>query len=148
MHLRIPANGNLLGVVTAQMAGTEARRCSAMLQYVCDNCGAVKGEPEEWVLGFAAERLGISEARREITIAPRWDENRAVQWFAVHFCSIECKDEYIDRLFGTQTVSDDVEVVEHATVTPASERKTKITRSRATPRTATTTRRTIKKRKP
>lgn len=123
-----------------------------MLQYVCDNCGAVKGESEEWVLGFAAERLGISEARREITIAPRWDENRAVQWFAVHFCSIECKDEYIDRLFGTQTVaegiSEDVEVVEHATTSPVTARKTKITRSLATPRTKVTTRRTIKKRKP
>lgn len=71
-----------------------------MLQYVCDNCGAVKGQDETWILGFAAERLGARAARREVTIAPAWDENRAVQWFAVHFCSEECKDTYVERLFG------------------------------------------------
>jgi hypothetical protein len=71
-----------------------------MLQYVCDNCGRVKGDRETWILGFAAERLGARAARREITIAPVWDENRAVQWFAVHFCSEECKDTYVARLFG------------------------------------------------
>jgi hypothetical protein len=71
-----------------------------MLRYVCDNCGNVKGDDETWILGFAAERLGARAARREITIAPVWDENRAVQWFAVHFCSEECKDNYVERLFG------------------------------------------------
>jgi hypothetical protein len=71
-----------------------------MLQYVCDNCGTVKAEGESWILGFAAERLGARAARREVTIAPAWDENRAVQWFAVHFCSVECKDTYLERLFG------------------------------------------------
>jgi|tagenome__1003787_1003787.scaffolds.fasta_scaffold19946126_1 hypothetical protein len=71
-----------------------------MLQYVCDNCGTVKAQGESWILGFAAERLGARAARREVTIAPAWDENRAVQWFAVHFCSVECKDTYLERLFG------------------------------------------------
>ena len=71
-----------------------------MLQYVCDNCGNVKGQDDIWILGFAAERLGARAARREVTIAPAWDENRAVQWFAVHFCSEECKDTYVERLFG------------------------------------------------
>jgi hypothetical protein len=71
-----------------------------MLQYVCDNCGIVKGQHDIWILGFAAERLGARAARREVTIAPAWDENRAVQWFAVHFCSEECKDTYVARLFG------------------------------------------------
>lgn len=71
-----------------------------MLQYVCDNCETVKGQGESWILGFAAERLGARAARREVTIAPAWDENRAVQWFAVHFCSVECKDIYLQRLFG------------------------------------------------
>lgn len=72
-----------------------------MLQYVCDNCERVKADDEEWVLGFAVERLGVRAARREVTIAPVWDENRAVQWFAVHFCSEECKDSYLEKLFGT-----------------------------------------------
>ena len=71
-----------------------------MLQYVCDNCGTVKRQDDIWILGFAAERLGARAARREVTIAPAWDENRAVQWFAVHFCSEECKDTYLERLFG------------------------------------------------
>lgn len=71
-----------------------------MLQYVCDNCAAVKDEKDDWILGFAADRLGVRAARREVTISPLWDENRAVQWFAIHLCSEECRDEYLARLFG------------------------------------------------
>src|SRR3954452_18407502 len=95
-----------------------------MLQYVCDNCGTVKGQRDNWILGFAAERLGARAARREVTIAPVWDENRAVQWFAVHFCSEECKDTYVARLFGeapegaTEIVKSEVISKKRRTLTP------------------------------
>ncbi len=71
-----------------------------MLQYVCDNCGAIKGENDVWILGFAADRLGLRAARREVKISPTWDENRAVQWFAIHMCSELCRDQYLAALFG------------------------------------------------
>jgi hypothetical protein len=86
-----------------------------MLQYVCDNCGTVKEQRDNWILGFAAERLGARAARREVSIAPAWDENRAVQWFAVHFCSEECKDTYLERLFG-ETPEGATEVVKSKVV--------------------------------
>jgi hypothetical protein len=35
-----------------------------MLQYVCDGCGNIKQHGEVWILGFAAERLGVRGAAR------------------------------------------------------------------------------------
>lgn len=108
-----------------------------MLQYVCDNCAVVKEPGEHWLLGFAVEQLGAVSARREIAMAPRWDENRAVQWFAVHFCSVECKDEYIAKLFGDVAVDEVEEVISAKTVTPTVKRKTTVTQSkRGTVRTS------------
>lgn len=71
-----------------------------MLQFVCDTCGSVKQAGEPWLLGFAVERLATSAISRDISFAPAWDENKAVQWFAVHFCSADCKDTYVAKLFG------------------------------------------------
>lgn len=71
-----------------------------MLQFVCDTCGNIKEDGEPWVLGFAVERLAATAISRDITFAPAWDENKAVQWFAVHFCSAACKDTYVAKLFG------------------------------------------------
>jgi hypothetical protein len=101
-----------------------------MLQYVCDNCGAVKGEGEIWILGFAADRLGVRAARREVTISPAWDENRAVQWFAIHLCSEECKDTYLERLFG-DVQAGSTEVIESRLVSdePISVAPKKVTKS-------------------
>jgi hypothetical protein len=82
-----------------------------MLQYVCDTCGMIKGDTDPWILGFAVERLGVHSAAREISLAPAWDENRAVQWFAVHFCSARCKDEYIDRLFNEPASEEVIETL-------------------------------------
>ncbi len=79
-----------------------------MIQYVCDNCGRLMHQGDNWILGFAAENVGVTSARREITIAPAWDEMRAREWLAVHFCCTECKDEYTQQLFGTEPVESEV----------------------------------------
>lgn len=70
-----------------------------MLQFVCDYCGAVRGPAEIWITGLAAENVGTQAARREIVIDPAWRHERAVQLLAVHFCSVECKDNYVAQLF-------------------------------------------------
>jgi hypothetical protein len=70
-----------------------------MLQFVCDYCENVKLPGEVWVVGMAAENVGTKAARREVVIDPAWRRDRAVQPFAVHFCSIECKDRYMAELF-------------------------------------------------
>ena len=53
-------------------------------------------------MGVAAEAVGVTSARREVTIQSEWDSATAVHPLAVHFCSIECKDEYMARLFAPE----------------------------------------------
>ena len=73
-----------------------------MIQYVCDTCSVVKGAGEVWLVGLAADAVGVTSARREVTIQSDWDRTTAVHPLAVHFCSIECKDEYMARLFAPE----------------------------------------------
>ncbi len=74
-----------------------------MIQFGCDSCGAVKEPSEVWILGLAAEAVGAASARREVTILSTWERPNAVHPLAVHFCSAECKDDYLARLFGPET---------------------------------------------
>ncbi|PYX09650.1 MAG: hypothetical protein DMG88_05270 [Acidobacteria bacterium] len=69
-----------------------------MLQFVCDSCGAIKLDSETWIVGMAAEAVGT--ARREVTIQSAWDRATAMHPLAVHFCSIQCKDDYMAQLFA------------------------------------------------
>jgi hypothetical protein len=70
-----------------------------MLQFVCDYCGNVKQPDETWITGMAAENVGLQAARREAVIDPAWRYERAILPLAVHFCSTDCKDNYLARLF-------------------------------------------------
>jgi hypothetical protein len=70
-----------------------------MLRFACEWCKRLKEPDEKWVLGFAAENLGVTASRREVTILSQWDPDRSVHPFAVHFCSIEHKDKYMAALF-------------------------------------------------
>jgi len=71
-----------------------------MIRFQCESCGRLKGDGEAWILGFAAENIGVTSARREISIASSWDHPRAVDALAVHFCSDECRGTYMSALFG------------------------------------------------
>jgi hypothetical protein len=71
-----------------------------MLQFVCDSCRRVKLPEEIWINGMAVENVGTQAARREVVVDPAWRRDRAVQPFAVHFCSIECKDRFLTELFN------------------------------------------------
>lgn len=71
-----------------------------MIQFLCDNCSSIKEPGEVWVLGLAAEAVGVTAARREVTILSGWDWDNSVHPLAVHFCSEACKQSYVDRLFG------------------------------------------------
>jgi hypothetical protein len=77
-----------------------------MIDFVCDTCSAVKEPDEEWILGLAAEAVGPVSARREVNIQSTWTREAALHPLAVHFCSIQCKDEYMARLFGTEPVAE------------------------------------------
>ena len=84
-----------------------------MIQYLCDTCSAAKAPEEAWLVGLAADAVGVTSARREVTIQSEWDRTTAVHPLAVHFCSIECKDEYMARLFTPEGPVEEV-VVERA----------------------------------
>jgi hypothetical protein len=71
-----------------------------MLRFVCDYCTNVKEPDETWINGIAAENVGTQAARREVIVDPTWRRERATLPFAVHFCSIECKDGYMGELFS------------------------------------------------
>lgn len=73
-----------------------------MLQYACDWCRTVKKPEEAWLLGLAAEEMGVTGARREVTMVSGWTRDRSVHPFAVHFCCEDCKDNYIAALFETR----------------------------------------------
>lgn len=80
-----------------------------MIEFLCDSCTRAKDPNEPWILGLAAEAVGITAARREVTILPNWNREQAVHPLAVHFCSEECKENYIEKLFGNGTAPEGVE---------------------------------------
>ena len=73
-----------------------------MIHFACDSCRRVKSSNQIWLLGLAAETVGVVATRREVTILPIWDRDQAVHRLAVHFCSEECKDKYVAKLFGQE----------------------------------------------
>jgi hypothetical protein len=105
-----------------------------MVRFECDWCRVLKEPDETWIVGYAAENVGVTAARREVTVLAKWDRDRAVHPFAVHFCSIEHKDNYMAALFdATPTV-----VVEKVNVRNGSSERSVVTR---TAKKRTTTRR-------
>ena len=78
-----------------------------MIQYVCETCSAVKGPDEVWIVGLAAEAVGAISARREMNIQSAWNRATALHPLAVHFCSTQCKDEYMARLFPPEAPAEE-----------------------------------------
>ncbi|HUR36178.1 MAG TPA: hypothetical protein VM009_00065 [Terriglobales bacterium] len=71
-----------------------------MVRFECDGCGTIKKNGEPWIMGFAAENIGVTAARREVTISDVWDDRAAREWLAVHFCSDDCRADYMGKVFG------------------------------------------------
>ncbi len=82
-----------------------------MVRFECDSCRRLKESGEDWILGFAAENIGVTAARREITIASRWDGEHAFDHLAVHFCSDPCRRAYMARLFGEEPSPAEVDFI-------------------------------------
>jgi hypothetical protein len=99
-----------------------------MLEFSCDYCGNFKQPDETWINGVAAENVGTQAARREVVIDPAWRRERALLPLAVHFCSVECKDNYLSELFNKPATLLEVESAE---VEPATGRR--VVRARKKP---------------
>jgi hypothetical protein len=87
-----------------------------MLRYECDFCHRLKEKGEIWILGFAAESIRVTAARREVKILPQWDEARAVDYLAVHFCCEQCRQNCMATLFSEESA--EAEIVEEVAVVP------------------------------
>ena len=87
-----------------------------MILFGCDWCGTIKRPEETWIQGLAAESIGVTAARREITILPAWDQARACHPLGVHFCSVEHKHNYMAALFETEALPAETVIEEEATV--------------------------------
>lgn len=83
-----------------------------MLQFVCDYCASLKQTNDTWINGLAVENIGTRAARREVVIDPTWRYERVILPLAVHFCSVECKDNYLAELFDKAPSRLEVESVE------------------------------------
>jgi hypothetical protein len=93
-----------------------------MIQFVCDTCRAVKQPDEAWIVGHAAEAVGAVSARREVTIQSLWDRTNTLHSLAVHFCSVQCKDEYMAQLFGAEPRVEEIVVERTAPAEVVAER--------------------------
>ncbi len=111
-----------------------------MLEFSCDYCGDLKKPNETWINGVAAENVGTQAARREVVVDPAWRRERALLPLAVHFCSVECKDNYLNELFNKPA---SLLEVESAGVEPA--KGGRVVRARKKPITASVQRRTVRK---
>ena len=93
-----------------------------MIQFICDSCSRTKPANEIWILGLAAEAVGVTAARREASILSAWTRENAVHPLAIHFCSEECKQNYLDQLFAEPNRRVEVE----ETVTRATRKKKRV----------------------
>ena len=109
-----------------------------MIQYVCETCSAVKEPEEVWIVGTAAEAVGSISARRELNIQSAWNRTIALHPLAVHFCSTQCKDEYVARLFAPEAPVEEVmaerSVPTEITIERVVPEKRVVTKMRKTPR--------------
>ena len=109
-----------------------------MIQYVCETCSAVKEPEEVWIVGTAAEAVGSISARRELNIQSAWNRTIALHPLAVHFCSTQCKDEYVARLFAPEAPVEEVMaerlVPTEITIERVVPEKRVVTKMRKTPR--------------
>lgn len=75
-----------------------------MVEIKCDNCDAVK-QPnietrrsgEEWIIGWDLLSESANAVQHSIRFLDHWDDRRVAEFGAVHFCSLDCRDEYVSR---------------------------------------------------
>ena len=71
-----------------------------MVTITCDNCGAAKDQSRrspEWIQGYDIGAESPKAVSRSIRFLDRWDPARVLELGAIHFCSAQCRDEYIGR---------------------------------------------------
>ena len=73
------------------------------MEYFCRSCGKRKDDAQGWLLAFEGSRQPGRVMKYTITLLRKWDEQRASEGNAVHFCSAACQDKYLSRNYGDET---------------------------------------------
>ncbi len=74
-----------------------------MVRITCDNCGKEKPQPEKqrgpehWILGWDIMTETPHAKQHSVRFLDRWDDRRAFEIGAIHFCSDRCRDAYVQR---------------------------------------------------
>jgi len=72
------------------------------MEFLCKFCGKRKGDDQDWLLGFEGAGGG-RVMKYAITLLGKWDEKRAGEKNAVHFCSTACQSKYLGKNYGDDT---------------------------------------------
>jgi hypothetical protein len=78
-------------------------RTASGIDFVCSCCGKRKGDAQGWLLGFEGAKEKSVAMKYAITLLGKWDEQRASEPNAVHFCSTACQNEYLCKNYGDDT---------------------------------------------
>jgi hypothetical protein len=71
--------------------------------YLCSFCGRMKGHAENWLLGFEGSKEKSIVMKYTVTLLGKWDEERAGEPNAIHFCSTACQSRYVCKNYGDDT---------------------------------------------
>ena len=73
------------------------------MEFFCKTCGKKKGDDDAWLLAFEGSGKPGRVMKYTINLPRKWDEKRACEPNALHFCSAECKNKYVWENYGDDT---------------------------------------------
>jgi hypothetical protein len=74
------------------------------MEFICKFCGKHKADANHWLVGLEGTKQGRRVMKYNIFLLNRWDDQRAQETNAVHFCSSACQEKYLSKNYGDETV--------------------------------------------
>lgn len=78
----------------------EERKQGGCMEFVCKGCGKRKGAADEWLLVFEFVKPD-TDVKNMIFLA-EWDDKRALDPRATHFCSLACQKGYVAKYYARE----------------------------------------------
>lgn len=75
-------------------------RTAPSMEFLCSFCGKQKGDAKDWLLGFEGSKEKSIVMKYTVTLLGKWDEERASEPNALHFCSNACQNRYVCKNYG------------------------------------------------
>lgn len=75
----------------------------AKVDFVCKYCGKPKVDAKDWLLAFEGTIEKRIVMKYTINLLGKWDEKRAIEPNALHFCSTACQYRYLWERYGDET---------------------------------------------